>query len=483
VVTRVARVLHFARRVVPFLFGVVLAPFVLNAVVAAQHLPEYASWTGILPLEEKLQKLGTFSSHGPTDAIILGSSIPDFGISAELLSKDMTAATGKPYRVFNFSTGGTELMTTPTLYRLARTVTKPRTLLLSVPEEIKRPDVTSPRSPDYTLERAPIGTAIAHPWLFPFEKRFWDVPLVRYAAPFRDRLIFGRFVHVPSQGSDLYWMDPYGDTVSYSFQTSRTALNHLRRARDTTIVPLTPHQMSMWSQQRKLKHFFNDVDIRAMTELRKLTTADGCRIVIVAHDVASDYFPTPLDEPKFDRGRRQFFTVLSRQVHAKVIYEVEKFKAQQYMLTDEVHLNYYGAKSFTRLIAAALSSSHKPPLETPILKEPKLPDIPSSNPSISAFSVLVEAPKRHSARTLRLRILRNHAIPSLPDVPLEVMLRLPSNTDVTAPARLTSPTSLTATFTALPPGSDQIFLARIVYEAGGRLVAANQPVSAYTWTG
>ena len=122
---------------------------------------------------------------------MLGSSISDFGIDAELLSERMTAANGTPYRVFNFSTGGTEPVTFPTLYRLARTVSKPRTLLLAVPYEIKRSDAIEVESPDHTLRRAPIGTAITHPWLFPLEKRFFDIPLVRYAAPLRDRLVFG----------------------------------------------------------------------------------------------------------------------------------------------------------------------------------------------------------------------------------------------------------------------------------------------------
>ncbi len=57
-----------------------------------------------------------------------------------------------------------------------------------------------PRSPDHTLRRAPIGTAITHPWLFPLEKRFYDIPLVRYAAPLRDRVVFGRYQHLASPG-------------------------------------------------------------------------------------------------------------------------------------------------------------------------------------------------------------------------------------------------------------------------------------------
>lgn len=476
-----AHVWQRVRRLAPFIVGAAVVPFILNTVVAAQHLPEYASWTGIRPLEEKVHKLERFSSHGRVDALVMGSSISDFGINAELLSEQMTAATGKPYRVFNFSTGGTELVTTPTLYRLARTVSKPRTLLLAIPYEIKRSDTITPASPDYILRRAPIGTAIAHPWLFSPEKRFFDIPLVRYAAPFRDRVVFGRYAHLPSQGSDLYWMDDFGDTVSFSYQTSEADLRSLRALRRVA-VPLTQHQMSTWSQHAKLEYYFNQVDIAAMAQLRKLTAADGCQIVIVAHDDAADYYPIPIANPPYVRARRQFIAIVAAELHAKVVDVVEQFRAQKYMLTDTVHLDHYGADAFTRLVAAALTHSAKRPVSRAVVEYPTLPDTPSSDPTISGFSALIEAPRQEGALTLHLRILRNQSIPPLPDVPLHVMLRLPDDRDVTAPAQLTSATSVVATFAALPRGPNRIFLARIVYEAGGRLVAPNQPIAAYTWS-
>jgi hypothetical protein len=477
-----ARVWQLVRRLAPFLVGAAVVPFILNSVVAAQHLPEYGSWTGIRPLDEKLRKLDSFASHGRVDAIIVGSSISDFGLSAKLLSQQMTASTGAPYRVFNLSTGGSELVTMLTLYRLARTAANPRTLLLSAPFEIKRSNTITPDSPDYTLRRAPIGTAIAHPWLFPLEKWFFELPLVHYGAPVRDRLVYGRYLHLASQGSDDYAMNSFGDTVSLSYQTSKADLSSLRRLRTLQADPLTQHEMSTWSQRAKLQHFFNGLDIDAVAQLRKLTAADGCQIVIIVHDDASDYYPTPITDRAFVRARRQFFTVLADALHAKLVIAGERFKAQQYMITDTVHLNAYGAAAFTRLIAAALTHSDARPASQPVFAYPTLPDFPSSDITISGFSALVEAPKQKGELTLRLQILRNQAIPPLPDLPLQVLLRLPDNTDISAPARLTSPTSLEATFTALPPGTNQMFLARIAYEAGGRLAAANQPVASYTWS-
>src|SRR5215212_2354379 len=125
---RSSRIRRLARTLFPFVVGATVALVAINAVVAAKDLPEYGTWTGIRPLEEKLHKLERYAEDGPVDAVVVGSSIPDFGISARVLSEQMTGYTGSPYRAFNFSSGGSEVVTLPKLYRLLRTVAKPRTL-------------------------------------------------------------------------------------------------------------------------------------------------------------------------------------------------------------------------------------------------------------------------------------------------------------------------------------------------------------------
>src|SRR5262249_30264092 len=79
---------------------------VLNLRIRGNALPEYATWTGIPTLEHKLRLLRDFKNQGPVDAIIIGSSIPDHGISAAVLSQRLSASYGRQFRVFNLSTGG-----------------------------------------------------------------------------------------------------------------------------------------------------------------------------------------------------------------------------------------------------------------------------------------------------------------------------------------------------------------------------------------
>lgn len=76
-----------------------------NAAVSYIDLPNYATWAGVATLEEKLRLYRTFVQQGPVDLVLFGSSIVDHGISAEVLSRDLSVYSGKKYQVFNFSTG------------------------------------------------------------------------------------------------------------------------------------------------------------------------------------------------------------------------------------------------------------------------------------------------------------------------------------------------------------------------------------------
>jgi len=62
-------------------FGLIV---LLGSVV---KVPDYGTWTGIRPLETKLEQLEKFARGKEVDAVFLGSSIVDFGFSADLSSR------------------------------------------------------------------------------------------------------------------------------------------------------------------------------------------------------------------------------------------------------------------------------------------------------------------------------------------------------------------------------------------------------------
>src|SRR6266540_1722607 len=155
-------------------------------------MPDYATWTGIVTLERKLRLLRDFAQQGEVDALILSSSIGDYGVSAEVLSRELSTAR-KTYRVFNFSTGGAEAATFPMLYRLARLVSKPREVWIAYPVEHNLGNGVRKNSPDETLLRAPVASALRWPLLLPVSFEFFELPLVRHSAALRDALEYGKF--------------------------------------------------------------------------------------------------------------------------------------------------------------------------------------------------------------------------------------------------------------------------------------------------
>jgi len=106
---------------------------VANVRVGGLPLPDYATWTGVMEIEEKLRLLETFAGNGEVDALIVTSSLGDYGVSAETLTHELSALHGRPFRVFNFGIGGADIVTYASLYRLARLSAKPKQVWLVAP--------------------------------------------------------------------------------------------------------------------------------------------------------------------------------------------------------------------------------------------------------------------------------------------------------------------------------------------------------------
>src|SRR5260221_3100004 len=62
--------------------------------VQGHEPPEYGKWSGVLEVERKIRLLREFAREGPVDALILSSSMGDLGISAQVLTQEMSALLG-----------------------------------------------------------------------------------------------------------------------------------------------------------------------------------------------------------------------------------------------------------------------------------------------------------------------------------------------------------------------------------------------------
>jgi hypothetical protein len=467
-----------------FILGASAFTLIVNASIPVEQMPNYATWTGIRPLEAKLDKLDRFVQEGPVDALIVGSSITDYGFNAELYSQIMAEWTGVPYRAFNFATGGAEIVTLPKIYRLARTSGVPRSLIVVMPYGPVRNNSIRKDSPDYILSQAPIGRAIAHPWFLPLDRMLWRIPIVRHATALRDLILHGKFVSLPQQGSDAVYTTEFGDTVAYMANALHEGLPKIRSNIEAFGSRNRASSEEPDSLQSRLRRYFDDNDIDAIEQLRSMSERDGFSIIVIMHAQAVELYQQPVQSPTVRRERREYGRTLAEALNARLVHEIDDFAVPAYGLSDSMHLNIHGSLVFTRQVAQALTGrpSQFAHVEAELRRpHPHIVDSPSGDPTISHYSPLIDGPSTSDRRTLQIEVLISHAIPPLPEAPLFLAVRLPDNTDLIAAARRTGERLFEADFSEAPVGRHQLFYARLVVESGGRMVTFNQPIATYSW--
>lgn len=450
-----------------------------NAICSRHPLPNYGAWTGIEPLEDKLDLLTEFSREGPVDALLLGSSIVDFGFSAERFSELMTEELGREYRAFNFATGGAEPRTLPKLYRLARTVAVPQCVFVIVPPEPKLYEEERAVGPDNALLGAPIGEVLRNPYLLPVSRRLWTTPLARNAPAARDYLMYGE---LRGQRPELpYPFSDHGDLVSYLMTWDLAQLPALQVHNERAVAAFDSAQSDgVVTLDAKLSHFFAAVDIAALRELRELVEADNGKLVLVSHAGASTLWAGPSSNRAYLQGRREFFESMAEVLGATWLDPAVAVRAPDHHVSDVTHLNTHGARNFARATCGVLCG--KPELLTP---EPVLPPpaglFPTRDPTFLTFAALLQRPAGVEHPLLRFRMVKSHSVPVLPPEDLYVALRTPDNTDVVVPAIPLGDGEFVAEVNLPAEVQAESVVFRLLQGFGRFKTALNNPLADYEW--
>ena len=457
------------------LFGAAaLLPWLLLSLVLRRFdLPDYGAWTGIRPLEQKLRMLEAFAQAGEVDAVVLGSSVSDFGFSAERLSQRVSAARGRPYRVFNFSTGAAEMADYPELYRLLRTVARPRSIVMIAcaagGPRSDQPRTEIPQTPVYYLAGAPVGSVLTSPRMLRASRRLWDLPPVRHAAALRDLLVFGSLHSPKGLGSDLYALNEHGDRVSYLYESSAETLAQYRdHLRDPgTASPPDPGGSDPYLARE---------DVEGLREMARLTDGDGCERIVVGHDKATHLVEGAALSPEHLAYRRKYVEHAAALAAAPTCLFLDELALPRHAVADYIHLNDHGAAAFTD--RAASCWTRQAPEPPPTYREPDLArrDPPATFNSF-AFALRRDAP---AETTLRLRFVRSIAVPALSEESLFVALRQPDDTDLIASARREGE-DIAVDFEELPRLPRTVFLGRLLTRSGDQYLVLNQPLASYRW--
>jgi hypothetical protein len=441
--------------------------------------PEYAAWSGVQQLERKMRLLRDFARAGPVDALVLGSSMADMGVCAQVLGQELSAHLGRPYRVFNFAMGGADLTTYANLYRLARVVAQPREIWIVSP--VSGPAlVIEPGSLDHQLERGPLARLLDSPALLGLSHRLHEVALVRHAPALRDRALHLAFARRPASNLDLYAIDAAGDTLSWVYNPplydSQSAKRAQRRAQLMTFLDFPEAAPGAHLE----KVYFAPRTLAALRDLKALAERDSIAVRLVPFDIAVGLGNR---EPRYLEASRRFFEPLARLLGGAAIADVrESFVLQPYMVADAVHLNSLGARAFSALLAARvagrpLASPPAPVAEDRIAR--RLPDA-----QWTPFTALIAKRSGEPSATLRLTYLEGWGVRRLPpSTNVRVAVRMADGQEATLPARVLRAGEVVADSSRLPLGAlDQVIATQLLVSSGRMGDGVLSPLASYEWS-
>jgi hypothetical protein len=472
------RAAYVLAAVVPFV-AIVVASLVA---IARMDPPKYGVWTGIRPLETKMDMLASFAAQGDVDALVVGSSIVDFGFNAELFSELMSKHLGRPYRAFNFATGGAEPNTLPILYKLARMVSKPKAVIVMVPPEPYLPDSYVP-APNAALAGAPIAPALEHEWLLPISRRVYESAVLRNAPALRDLVMWGDFHNLQRQvGMESYHVDSHGDRVAYTFPWQLDMVRAQSLSNELVVKPYTPGAPGA---KDALHYFFNEREIRGMDELRELVARDGGKIILATHAASATWWRGTQSDPVYVAGRRQFFDEFARRLGAEVWNSIDApVDFASYCLADSTHLNAYGAALYTRLLFQAASGAPLGDRQSCTAQQPDFAALKqNADPTLNLYSGVIERPARQAHALLWFRTVISLAVPKLPvGEDLLVALRTPDGKDFNYPAIELGNGEFMAEVDLPVADRPQVLLTRLlVDDKDNGYPALSAPIAEYEW--
>ena len=465
---------HFAI----FVFSAVGAFLLANFLTSIARLPRYASWTGITTLEDKLDVFGRFARHGPVDAVLLGSSIVDFGVSAEALSDEVSRQSGKPYRVFNFSTGAATFKTFPVLYRLVRTRTKPKALFLIVPVERDWGKVLSPRTPEAILLRSPIASSLYNPFRLALSAEIWALPVVRFASPLRDLALYGNYNNRVATHADLYQLGAHGDTLSFTVNTDREGFLKASEERKDYVLKrnqYSPPLSSKQNGQTAQTTYLSEHGVKDLQELANLARNDGVSLMVIAHDRASSLAN---QDSAYNTALKPYYEEIVRTVPMKSVNFIGRFVPAPFEISDPIHLNQHGARRFARLLAKELLGRSRDP--EPAWKAPDF-RVQQQDLTFNAWSAVVTRQSTDPFAVLELEFVQTWQTPRLlPGDPVKIAIRTPDNRDIFCESQVLRRGWLQAETSMLPDG-DNVFWIRVLSKGAAKAAAINLPLASFRW--
>lgn len=444
-----------------------------NALISAARLPLYGTFTGLRPLEEKLETYRNITREGRANAILLGSSLTESGCAVTEINAHLEKH-GDKRRFFNLAEGGAHLQTQLTVYRMARLIYRPKEIVVGVLVIGTDSDyyMDSGELPMQAMKRAPVGSSLRSDWRLHLAFEAWRLPVLRDAAPLRDLLLHGSFVNRRFDYTDHHGRNEMGDLVSHAVcldpEDARLQAEQQRL-----------RLLSMWNSAGSPRQFLQTewpMRLALLRKLKAVADTDGARLSL--YPVFTAYMAVHEDR-EILHVSNSIIKALAAELDCKAITYPKVSPLRPYEMLDAAHFNRAGARTTGARLAAALTKT-LPPQQTPV-DFPQPSSYPSHrDPAWSSFPTTISHPKS-AGELLEIEFKQGWNIPTLKeDTPLALMACLPSGDKVRLPTRSCAPAVIQVSLHKhLPLERDAVLLVSPVDARTG--ISLGIPIQNYRW--
>lgn len=391
---------------------------------------------GNIPLEKKVQKLIELEKLSGIDAIFLGASTVDFGVSAKTFSEEVSKATGKKFVAFNFGTGGGDYFIWSDFLKLIELYSKPKIYFAQGSMGGAGGLDTIPRGGLYDILRnSPVGSSLDSEILLKLMNRLWDLKVFSSLPSLRSKIIFGKYSARVATTSDLYTINEYGDSISYNYIYLNEDAKLVNRAKGifvngaSDIIASFPFS----NNTKEYDAFFKPEKLNPSLDIGykkiiKQTKNSNVKIFITAFPIAAIESTFEENELFKQMNKRHsfYFKELSKILNVNYLNALEDLSLKPWQVQDETHYNTYAAEIIGKKLAEKFLNQSLP-------KEPEANADAlfalEKDKNLGQWTAIIRSPSSLEKNFLVLKYLQNANTRILPSKQenVNIILRLEKN--------------------------------------------------------
>jgi hypothetical protein len=390
---------------------------------------------GSIPLEKKIQKLIDLEKTVGIDAIFLGASTVDFGISAKVFSEEVTAATGKKFVAFNFGTGGGDYFVLPDFVRIIELYSNPKFYFIQLPLlTTANPKVISNSPFRVILRDSQVGKFLDSMFLLEIMNGLWNLEGISKIPNLRSKIVVGKIQKAPVTNSDLYSMNEYGDSISYNhidLNQGKYLVDKAKKYFQYSFLPgVDQYPLSRDTKAYSI-HFkpeYINLFLSGFGEIKRQTKNSKLEMILISFPfVALESTLEVFEELKIFNLKLDFYLgEISSRLNMKYLNARENLKLHTWHVQDDTHYNTYAAEIIGKKLAEKFLNQSLP--KEPEANADALFEL-EKDKNLGQWTAIIRSPSSLEKNILVLKYLQNANTRILPSKQenVNIILRLEKN--------------------------------------------------------